>query len=160
MYCKRCGARLQQGIYICPECGARQRAGASTARCANCHGRVPIDLRVCPHCGRDLLAAGPRWELWLAGAAVVALLGMWALGRLPVREVRDVVVDARNNVEGLVQILGAVSLTPDPDDLVAALDSEPTDSSVNLLPSPTPTHTATPMAAEIVVSEAICRRRR
>jgi LysM repeat protein len=80
---------------------------------------------------------------------------MWALGRFPVYEAREMVVSARNNVKGLVQILGAVPPTPDPGDLVAALDSEPTDSPVDLPPSPTPTHTATPAAAEIIASEAI-----
>ncbi len=156
MHCTRCGARLQQGIVICPECGARQRAGASTVRCANCHGRVSNELTVCPHCGRDLLAAGPRWGLWLAAVALAVLVGVWALGRLPVNDIRDVMVDARNNAQGLVQILDSVAPTPNPEELAATPDAAP--ESIAALPSsptPTPTHTPTATPTEIIASDAI-----
>ncbi|HEX9118475.1 MAG TPA: zinc ribbon domain-containing protein, partial [Anaerolineae bacterium] len=67
MNCRRCGAELQQGMLVCPECGARQRRQARTVRCAYCHRLAPADLAVCPHCGRALRPLVPRPALWAVG---------------------------------------------------------------------------------------------
>jgi len=95
MQCKRCGARLQQGMLICPECGARQGRSPESVRCASCHGRVPIELTVCPHCGRTVRPAGPRWGLWALLALAVGCRCLWGLGRLPVERMRREIADTR-----------------------------------------------------------------
>ncbi len=109
MYCRRCGAPLHQGVVICPECGARQRRGLSAVRCARCGDRVPLGLTVCPHCGRDVHAAGPRWGLWIAGFAVVALAVLWGFGKLPMESILDEIASVRTRVEGVVRVLGPVA---------------------------------------------------
>lgn len=100
---------MHQGVLICPECGARQRRHISSTRCANCHGRVPQGLTVCPHCGRDARSAGPRWALWLALAAVLAIGGLWGLGKLPLDRIGETVRNVRSNISGLVQVFGPAS---------------------------------------------------
>lgn len=106
MYCRRCGATLHQGVVICPECGARQRRGISSVRCARCGHRVSLGLTVCPHCGRDVHPAGPRWGLWLAGIAIVAIVALWGMDRLPVEEIKTQVASVRANAARVVQFLG------------------------------------------------------
>ncbi len=144
MYCRRCGATLHQGVVICPECGARQRRGISSVRCARCGHRVSLGLTVCPHCGRDVHAAGPRWGLWLAGFAVVAVAALWGLGELPVDRITTEVASVRTRVERVVQFLGPVATaTPDPArrataQAVAALRSTPTVAPTEMPPTETP----------------------
>jgi LysM repeat protein/RNA polymerase subunit RPABC4/transcription elongation factor Spt4 len=104
MRCRRCGAVLQQGMVICPECGARQRQQASSVRCANCGDRVSVELTVCPHCGRDVRPAGPRWVLWLSGLVVVTLFGLWGLGKLPVEQGWREFQDTRARLARIAQI--------------------------------------------------------
>lgn len=103
MYCKRCGTRLQQGMLICPECGARQRHPAGSIRCAHCYGRVSIEMTVCPHCGRGVRPAGPRWGLWIGGLATLSVLGLWGIGRLPVQQVRQEISSSRSRLASLVE---------------------------------------------------------
>jgi LysM repeat protein len=137
MQCKRCGARLQQGMLICPECGARQGRLPESVRCASCHGRVPVGLTVCPHCGRTVRAAGPRWGLWALLIVGLVVVVLWGLGRLPVERVRREIVDTRDRLSGLVQVL----------DLPTALATTPTAVRVAAaLP------TATPMVFPTIVS--------
>lgn len=104
MYCKRCGARIAQGMLICPECGARQRRQASTVRCANCHGRVSVDMVMCPHCGRTVRPAAPRWALWFLAMLTVGLVSLYGLGRLPIAELLGEVNSARERLASIVQI--------------------------------------------------------
>jgi len=151
MYCNRCGARLQQGMAICSECGARQRARPSTVRCANCGGRAFAELTVCPHCGRNLRPAGPRWLLLLALVAIVALAGLWGLGRMPVDRVRETVLDARGNAQELVQILDAVAV---PAQLSEPEPVEEPPAVIAAVPATaTSTPTVTPTATELVVTD-------
>ena len=112
MQCKRCGVHLQQGTLICPECGARQGRSPESVRCASCHGRVPVGLTVCPHCGRTVRPAGPRWGLWALLAVGLVLLTLWGLGQLPVERVRQEIVDARDRLSGLVQVLDLPTALP------------------------------------------------
>ncbi|PKO20518.1 MAG: hypothetical protein CVU38_19670 [Chloroflexi bacterium HGW-Chloroflexi-1] len=137
MYCKRCGARLQQGMLICPECGARQRRPTRTIRCARCHDRAAIEMTVCPHCGRDLRPAGPRWGLWLGGLVIVVLAGLWGLGRLPVAKMWQTVTDTRTQLASLVQI-------PDLNITVTPATAYQPDTLVGLTPFPTATPTSPP----------------
>lgn len=106
MFCRRCGAALHQGVVICPECGARQRRGISSVRCVRCGHRVSLGLTVCPHCGRDVHPAGPRWGLWLAGLAVIVLIALWGVGKLPVERITTEVASIRTQVSRVVQFLG------------------------------------------------------
>jgi LysM repeat protein len=112
MQCKRCGARLQQGVLICPECGARQGRSPESVRCASCHGRVPVGLTVCPHCGRTVRPAGPRWGLWALLTLGVVLAVLWGLGRLPVERVRREIAGTRDRLSGLVQVLDIPTASP------------------------------------------------
>jgi LysM repeat protein len=106
---------LQQGVLICPECGARQGRSPESVRCASCHGRVPVGLTVCPHCGRTVRPAGPRWGLWALLTVGVVLVVLWGLGRLPVERVRREIVDTRDRLSGLVQVLDVpTALAPTP----------------------------------------------
>ena len=105
MYCRRCGAPLHQGVVVCPECGARQRHSLSSVRCARCHGRVPLGLTVCPHCGRDVRSAGPRWGLWLAGLAVIAVAALWGLGELPVERMMEDIGAARDRMIAVPKVV-------------------------------------------------------
>ena len=114
MQCNRCGVQLQQGVLICPECGARQQRQTKTTRCKHCRGRASAELTMCPHCGRDLVPAGPRWGLWIGGAAAVILLGLWGLGKLPIDRVWMEVVETRAGLARLVQIPDLTVPTPEP----------------------------------------------
>jgi LysM repeat protein len=91
---------------ICPECGARQRRQAISVRCASCRHRVPVTLSICPHCGRNVRPAGPRWGIWLAVAALLVLVVLWSLNKLPVERVGQEVAGIRSRVSSLVQVLG------------------------------------------------------
>ncbi len=136
MYCRRCGATLHQGVVVCPECGARQRRGISSVRCARCGHRVSLGLTVCPHCGRDVHPAGPRWGLWLAGFAVIAVAALWGLGELPVDRIKTEVASMRTQVSRVVQFLGPVA-SP-----TTVPTRRPTAQAVAALPdTPTPTPT-------------------
>ncbi len=149
MDCKRCGAPLLQGVILCPECGARQRRRVNTVRCASCHKTIPLELTVCPHCGRNVRPAGPRWGLWLAGLIGIVLLSLWGLGQLPIARVVDEVTKVREQVAGLVQVLGPVN-SPTPSQaqpavsptLVAMITEAPAST---LPPTPTTTTEATPV---------------
>jgi LysM repeat protein len=140
MHCKRCGARLQQGMLICPECGARQGKSPGSVRCAACHGHVPVGLTLCPHCGRIVRPAGPRWGLWILLAVATLLVVLWGLGRLPVERVRREVVDTRDRLSSLVQVL----------DLPTSLPSTPT--AVRVAAAP---RTATPMVFPTVAATQV-----
>ena len=140
MHCRRCGARLQQGMLICSECGARQRRPTRAIRCARCHGRATIEMTVCPHCGRDLRPAGPRWGLWLGGLAIVILAALWGLGRLPLAKIWQTVTDTRVQLASLVQIPD-LSITATPAALAPAYQQ---DALVGLTPFPTATPTSSP----------------
>ncbi len=135
MHCSRCGAHIQQGIAICPECGARQTRQTHTIRCAHCRGRVSVDLTVCPHCGRSLVPAGPRWALWIPLTLVLATAAYWGWNRLPVEEAKGRVVAAQARLSGLVQLPELA--TPAPTATAGRIPATPT-------PSPTRTPTAPP----------------
>ncbi len=154
MYCRRCGAPLHQGVVICPECGARQRRGISSVRCARCGHRVALGLTVCPHCGRDVHPAGPRWGLWLAGFAIIAMAALWGLGELPVDRINTEVASLRSRAEGLVQVLGPAGSPPGAAasptaQAVAMIEDKPT-----ATPSPEPTE-AEPVIVEVTPAEAV-----
>ncbi len=140
MYCKRCGARLQQGMIICPNCGARQRRQSRTIRCAHCRGRALADMMVCPHCGRNLVPAGPRWALWLPLAALLAFLVYRGLDRLPIVQIRQEAEAVQAQLAGLIQ------LPPTPGPKITLTQGTALARAVQVTPVPsfTPTPTITP----------------
>jgi LysM repeat protein len=142
MYCRHCGARLQPGMLVCPQCGTRQRHRANSVRCASCHRRVPIDLTVCPYCGRDVRAAGPRWGLWIAGLAIVGAAGLWGRDQLPVQHAWAQIGRTREQLVSMLQPpdLPTTALTP----LVTR------DVTATIVPSAT-----LPMATEVVTPTAV-----
>jgi LysM repeat protein len=128
MNCKRCGARLPQGILVCPECGTRQHRQARWVYCAACHHRVPVDLTLCPNCGRSVRPAGPRWGLWVTGVVLVAFAGLWGLDRLPIQNWWHRATQLQDRVVKLVQIpeLPSNSMTPIPTPVVERVAAAPT----------------------------------
>lgn len=140
MYCKRCGARLQQEMVICPNCGARQRRQSRTIRCAHCRGRAQADMTVCPHCGRNLVPAGPRWALWLPLAALLAFLAYRGLDRLPIAQL------SREAEAVQAQLAGLIQLPPTPGPEIALTQGAVLARAVQVTPVPslTPTPTVTP----------------
>ena len=46
--CAACGAQIPAGAKFCPECGAKQNAGAF---CTNCGTEIPAGSKFCPECG-------------------------------------------------------------------------------------------------------------
>lgn len=152
MYCRRCGATLHQGVVICPECGARQRRGISSVRCARCGHRVSLGLTVCPHCGRDVHPAGPRWGLWLAGFAVIAVAALWGLGELPVDRISTEVASVRMRVARVVQFLGPVATpTPEPTRRATARAV----AAIRNTPTATPTETVLPESTATEVEPSL-----
>jgi LysM repeat protein len=160
MYCNRCGARLQQGIAVCPECGARQTRQTRTIRCAHCRNHASVDLTVCPYCGRSLVPAGPRWALWIPLALILAVVVNRGWYRLPVEKAKEQAVAAQARLSNLVQFpelatpTAAVvadhipaTPTPSPTRISTATATRPPSAT----PSPTPTVTASPAAGEYVV---------
>lgn len=150
MYCKRCGARIQPGTAICPECGARQRHRATTIRCAYCHRRASVELRVCPHCGRNLRPAGPRWGLWLGGLVIVVIGALLALGQLPVERAQEQVATIQSRARALAQIVQlptpvpAAGATPAGGPTVASIAAL-----ASSVPGSTPTATSTAATAAV-----------
>lgn len=141
MYCNRCGARLEQGTVICPECGARQRRPTRSIRCARCRGRASVEMTVCPHCGRTLVPAGPRWALWIPLALLVAFAAYWGRDKLPVEQIMQRVEAAQAGLSGMVQLPEFVAPTATPTAALAA--AQPTRATRTSTPTPTATTTST-----------------
>lgn len=152
MDCKHCGAPLNQGAVLCQECGTRQRRRAGAVRCAKCHKMVSLGLTVCPHCGRNVQPAGPRWGLWVVSFIALILVGLWAMGELPIARVVQEAQAVRARLSGWVQVLGPVNLSspasvgPTATPVLLALVTE-VPSPTALSPSPTP-------LPEVAISEA------
>lgn len=142
MYCNRCGAPLQQGTVVCPDCGARQRRQTRAIRCARCRGRASIEMTVCPHCGRNLVPAGPRWGLWIPLAMLLAFAVYWGRDKAPVGQITQVaqaaqaVQAAQAALSGMVQLPESATPTP----FVVAVRPTP------ITPTPSATRTATATA--------------
>lgn len=56
MFCKNCGAAIQNGAYACAQCGAP--VGSGNRYCYNCGQPIDPSAMACPHCGAPQ-AAGP-----------------------------------------------------------------------------------------------------
>jgi LysM repeat protein len=104
MHCKRCGARLQQGMVVCPDCGARQRRQAHIVRCWRCGRASSADLTICPRCGHQLRPLAPRWGKWFVGAAAVCLVGYLGVARLPWRGALSSAADFQGNMLAMIRL--------------------------------------------------------
>lgn len=58
MFCKNCGAQLNENAAFCVTCGAV--AGQGSAHCGNCGGAVAPGAAVCLNCGAALGANGAK----------------------------------------------------------------------------------------------------
>lgn len=57
-YCRNCGTEIEEGVNVCPTCGAAQQYDTpETAFCKNCGTEIDSDCLVCPECGQKV---GPR----------------------------------------------------------------------------------------------------
>lgn len=56
MFCKNCGAAIQNGAYACTQCGAP--VGSGNRYCHNCGQPVTPNARACTYCGAPQ-QAGP-----------------------------------------------------------------------------------------------------
>ncbi len=122
MRCLRCGAQIEAGLRVCPECGhtvGQPLVRRRYARCRSCQARVPAGLSICPQCGARLQHSWRRSLSLLAVAIVIAAAGYALYHYVPWAEVRALAED--------------VSLPP------LAFLVTPT-----FTPQPTATRTATP----------------
>jgi len=80
--CPSCGARLDNGRTLCPNCGYEVTSAQVMTVCPTCGGRVSIKALTCPFCGAVLRVVQPpriwRWRRWLLFAAVLLGLGLAA----------------------------------------------------------------------------------
>lgn len=53
MYCKSCGAKVDNGTEVCPNCGAKlgEQKPDDTIFCSNCGQKISKEALICPHCG-------------------------------------------------------------------------------------------------------------
>ena len=93
MRCGSCGAEIEAGLRVCPQCGAtagRPLLRRHYVRCRSCQARVPAGLSVCPSCGARLEHSW-RWAgLRLAALAVVAVVVYAGMRYVPWAKVRAV----------------------------------------------------------------------
>ena len=53
--CVNCGAKLENGMDFCGECGTPQiKSNVNYIFCGNCGGKIPDTLQVCTNCGHKL----------------------------------------------------------------------------------------------------------
>ncbi|MDH7485497.1 MAG: LysM peptidoglycan-binding domain-containing protein [Anaerolineae bacterium] len=134
MECKRCGAELETGLAICPECGARQRRQPRLVRCRRCGAKVSAQLVICSSCGRELQPARLwGWGRLASGLVLVVVLALVLSGRLRLdpdawrqRSAEYLRVAASWLAQAPVAVLPTVILPP------------------TSTPTPSPTATATP----------------
>ena len=136
MRCLHCGAEIEAGLRVCPECGrttGKPLLRRRHARCQRCQARVSAELNICPYCGARLQHSWQRTlSLW-ALVFTLAALGLAVYHFVPWAEVRA--------LAGQVELpslafLVTPTFTPRP---TATRTRTPT-----VTPSPTATATAVP----------------
>jgi RNA polymerase subunit RPABC4/transcription elongation factor Spt4 len=96
MRCLRCGAKIEAGLRVCPECGhtvGQPLLRRRYVRCRSCQARVEAELSVCPHCGAELQHSWRRTLSILALALIVAAAGYALYQYVPWAEVRALTED-------------------------------------------------------------------
>ena len=85
MYCSHCGKQIDDGVSVCPECGAKVGAPADQPKqdaprvyCKNCGKEVAPDAALCPNCGAKIEPQNkkPVNALGVAGF-VLSILSLW-----------------------------------------------------------------------------------
>lgn len=55
MFCRKCGAELEDGTKICPNCGEKQVDDTrETVFCRHCGAVIDADCIICPKCGKQV----------------------------------------------------------------------------------------------------------
>ena len=105
MQCNRCGAPLQRGAAVCHACGSRQPRATPIIRCRQCGKRAKASLTVCPHCGQALIPARLPARRTIALAAVIVVMVVLGITRLPFNRATDVLL-------ALIPTIATPTLTP------------------------------------------------
>jgi len=87
MYCKNCGAQMDDTAVFCQKCGASQQqatgGGKATKYCFNCGNLIDERAELCPKCGvRQAVTAYVKKEQkepWLAALASFLIPGLGQL---------------------------------------------------------------------------------
>ncbi|MCC9075883.1 LysM peptidoglycan-binding domain-containing protein [Litorilinea aerophila] len=95
--CPHCGASVNAGASVCPECGEPLQTQPKRIRCRRCGGRASSLLVLCPHCGRELHPAPSRLltlgaPALLVGLFFLVMVGTWGQGN-PVQWVQTSLTD-------------------------------------------------------------------
>jgi hypothetical protein len=98
MRCLRCGAKIEAGLRVCPECGhtlGQPLVRRRYARCRSCQARVPAGLSVCPNCGARLEHSWRRTLSLLVLLLVVAAAAYALYHHVPWARVRALTADVQ-----------------------------------------------------------------
>ncbi len=147
--CSRCGAEIQTGQTVCPQCGKPQRRPRQI-RCRYCGTASRGDLKVCPKCGEPLKRGWIRPVLRvLAAVASLALVLALVVGLVVlIRHAWGLIQPAKvvSQVQSLSdKVIQVYTLTPT---LTPSITPTPTNTPTvtptpTLTPTPTPTFTPT-----------------
>lgn len=94
MRCGGCGAEVEPGLTMCPECGATMRPARRLQRTVYCHAcqsRVPSGLNICPSCGAPLERSWRPFILAALAVALVAAVAYVLINVVPWDELRAMV---------------------------------------------------------------------
>lgn len=150
--CRACKARVQEGVTVCPVCGATLGGAKVSEHCPFCGARYAPGDTVCLICGAPRASTGPRrprriWPL-LALIGIVALLGLglWQAPRLRQEVGLGVLAGAVEKVASQAQVLLEIpSLSPSPTEI-------PPTPTRTWTKRPTATPTITPSLAVLLPS--------
>lgn len=143
MRCRRCGAQVQAGLTLCPECGAtvgRRRPLAKKLYCQVCQRRVPAGLNICPYCGARLRRSWRPWILSLTTLLLVAASAYISLNYIPWEQVSQLPGKVRLPS---VAFLATRTYTPQPTATRTQTRTR----------TPTPSRTATQTAAVVIPTD-------
>jgi len=93
MRCLHCGAKIEAGLRVCPECGrtvGKTLVRRRYVRCRSCQARVSSELSVCPQCGAQLQHSWRRALTLLLAVVFVAAAAYALQTQVPWGEVRAV----------------------------------------------------------------------
>ena len=52
--CPGCGAKVEEDVKFCPECGQKMESGEEEIECPGCKAKIPADAKFCPECGMKM----------------------------------------------------------------------------------------------------------
>ncbi len=149
--CRACKARVQQGVAVCPVCGATLETPKISEHCPSCGARYAPEDTVCLICGAPRVSAAPQrrvpWRLAFLAVGVVALMafGGWQIWRvgsaLPTSGLAGTVKKVASQAAQALLEIPSPSLTPS-----LAASASPTRAATR---RPTATPTVTPSITAI-----------